>query len=305
MVYVLLANGFEETEALTPANLLMRAGFKVLLVSVNGDEYVKGTHGFVVKTDISIDALSLDDTELLLLPGGMPGAENIYNSEKAREIISGARASAEFVFDKLDKLQKEKDSKDFSSKYSSSKKDLRNMLLEADRVYNPIDEIDDNYALPRELIKGDRVILKNLGSEAVLLENPDKTGNVLVQSGIAKTKTNIKNLMLVTDEIAIKLDASRFVQQATPKKKAVIKKSFSPSFDVRGRNIEDAWMEIDKYIDEALVCGVKSVTIVHGKGTGALRKGLWEFFRTDSRVKKHRNGEYGEGDFGVTVLELK
>ena len=179
------------------------------------------------------------------------------------------------------------------------------MLLEADRVYNPIDEIDDNYALPRELIKGDRVILKNLGSEAVLLENPDKTGNVLVQSGIAKTKTNIKNLMLVTDEIAIKLDASRFVQQATPKKKAVIKKSFSPSFDVRGRNIEDAWMEIDKYIDEALVCGVKSVTIVHGKGTGALRKGLWEFFRTDSRVKKHRNGEYGEGDFGVTVLELK
>lgn len=236
---------------------------------------------------------------------GRAEADSQAMLEKAREIISGARASAEFVFDKLDKLQKEKDSKDFSSKYSSSKKDLRNMLLEADRVYNPIDEIDDNYALPRELIKGDRVILKNLGSEAVLLENPDKTGNVLVQSGIAKTKTNIKNLMLVTDEIAIKLDASRFVQQATPKKKAVVKKSFSPSFDVRGRNIEDAWMEIDKYIDEALVCGVKSVTIVHGKGTGALRKGLWEFFRTDSRVKKHRNGEYGEGDFGVTVLELK
>lgn len=113
MVYVLLANGFEETEALTPANLLMRAGFKVLLVSVNGDEYVKGTHGFVVKTDISIDALSLDDTELLLLPGGMPGAENIYNSEKAREIILslnkrgvkiGAICAAPFILGRLSLL---------------------------------------------------------------------------------------------------------------------------------------------------------------------------------------------------------
>ena len=63
-------------------------------------------------------------------------------------------------------------------------------------------------------------------------------------------------------------------------------------------------MEIDKYIDQALIAGIKSVTIVHGKGTGALRKGLWEFFRTDTRVRKYRNGEYGEGDFGVTVLEL-
>ena len=67
----------------------------------------------------------------------------------------------------------------------------------------------------------------------------------------------------------------------------------------------DAWIDIDKYLDEALLVGVNSVTIVHGKGTGALRKGLWEFFRRDSRIKKHRNGEYGEGDFGVTVLELK
>ncbi len=225
--------------------------------------------------------------------------------EKAREIISGARASAEFVFDKLDKIQKEKDAKDFSSKYTNTKKDLRSRLLEADEIYNPVDEIDENYVLPRNLIKGDRVILRNVGSEAVLIDNPDKNGNVTVQSGIAKTKTNIKNLMLVTDEIAQKLQASKPQTSNTPKKKIASNKSFSPSIDVRGRNIEDAWIDIDKYIDEAILVGVKSVTIVHGKGTGALRKGLWEFFRTDARIKKYRNGEYGEGDFGVTVLELK
>ena len=137
-----------------------------------------------------------------------------------------------------------------------------------------------------------------------MLDNPDKSGNVMVQSGIAKTKTNIKNLMLITSDIAEKIQSSK-PQIATPKKKSVVNKAFSPSLDVRGRNIEDAWIEIDKYIDEAILVGVKSVTIVHGKGTGALRKGLWEFFRTDDRIRKHRNGEYGEGDFGVTVLELK
>ncbi len=224
--------------------------------------------------------------------------------QRAREMISGAKVSAEFVFDKLDKLQKEKDSKDFSKKFADAKKELRAKLLHDDDIYNPIEEFDENYVLPRELVKGDRVILKNLGSEAILLENPDKNGNVLVKSGIAKTKTNIKNLMLVTQNIANKLDSSKSNNTVT-KKKTLITKEFSPSYDVRGRNIEEAWTEIDKYIDEAIIFGVKSVTIVHGKGTGALRKGLWDFFRKDDRIKKYRNGEYGEGDFGVTVLELK
>ncbi|MBQ7788152.1 MAG: endonuclease MutS2 [Clostridia bacterium] len=224
--------------------------------------------------------------------------------QRAREMISGAKVSAEFVFDKLDKLQKEKDSLDFSKKYADAKKELRAKLLHDDDIYNPIEELDENYVLPRELVKGDRVILKNLGSEAILLENPDKNGNVLVKSGIAKTKTNIKNLMLVTENIANKLDSNKTNNTVT-KKKTLITKEFSPSYDVRGRNIEEAWAEIDKYIDEAIIFGVKSVTIVHGKGTGALRKGLWDFFRRDDRIKKYRNGEYGEGDFGVTVLELK
>lgn len=221
--------------------------------------------------------------------------------EKARQMIVGAKASAEFVFTKLDRIQKEKDSKDFSSKYSALKKDLRAKLSSADDIYNPVEEIDETYVLPRELVKGDRVLLRNFGTEGVLLENPDKNGNVFVQSGVLKTKTNIKNLVLITD----KPKATERKTVITTKQKQFVTKEFSPSCDVRGKNIEDAWLDIDKYLDEALMFGVKSVTIVHGKGTGALRKGLWEFFRKDYRIKKYRNGEYGEGDFGVTVIELK
>ena len=211
---------------------------------------------------------------------------------RAQQTISGARASAELIFDKLDKLQKD------TSNYGEKKKAIREKLYEADDIYNPVEEIDENYVLPRPLVKGDTVILRNIGTEAILLENPDKNGNVLVKSGIAQTKTNIKNLMLVTEKRATK-------QAPTAKTKTVVSSTFSISLDVRGKNIEEAWIDVDKYLDEAIIHGVKSTTIVHGKGTGLLRKGLWEFFRKDKRIKKYRNGEYGEGDFGVTIVELK
>ncbi len=218
--------------------------------------------------------------------------------KKAQQYISGARASAEFVFDQLDKLQKQKDSKDFGYKYADAKKALRARLNKDDDIYNPVEEIDENYVLPRALVKGDNVILRNLGTEGVLLSDPDKNGNVTVQSGIIKTKTNIKNLALVTN-------AQKKENTVSSKPKNVVSREFSIFLDVRGKNIEDAWMDIDKYLDEAIICGVNSVTIVHGKGTGVLRRGLWEFFRKDYRIKKYRNGEYGEGDFGVTIIELK
>ena len=67
---------------------------------------------------------------------------------------------------------------------------------------------------------------------------------------------------------------------------------------------EEAWFVVDKYLDEANVAGIRSVTIIHGKGTGALRAALWNRFKSDSRVKSYRAGAYGEGDYGVTVLEL-
>ena len=186
--------------------------------------------------------------------------------KKAQQMISGAKVSAEYIFDRLDKLQKEKDSKDFGKMYADAKKDLRNRLNEADDIYNPVEQIGEDYVLPRPLVKGDAVILKNLGTEGVLLDNPDKQGNVNVKSGIAKTKTNISNLILVTEK---KKDDKKDKPQS--KTRAIVSKDFSISIDVRGKNVEEAWIDIDKYFDEALYSGIKSVTVVHGKGTGLLR----------------------------------
>ena len=68
---------------------------------------------------------------------------------------------------------------------------------------------------------------------------------------------------------------------------------------------DEAWLKVDKYLDEAMLAGLNTVRLIHGKGTGALKKALWERLRRDSRIKSHRIGQYGEGDGGVTVVELK
>ena len=92
---------------------------------------------------------------------------------------------------------------------------------------------------------------------------------------------------------------------AVSKIRSGIADGFKPESDVRGLTGDEAWWKIDKYIDDAYMAGVASVRIIHGKGTGALRAALWQFFRADKRVASYRQGAYGEGDAGVTVLELK
>ena len=80
---------------------------------------------------------------------------------------------------------------------------------------------------------------------------------------------------------------------------------FRDEIDLRGKLGDEAWGEVDKYFDEALLTGFRKVRLIHGKGTGALKKALWERLRKDRRVASFRMAEYGEGDGGVTVVELK
>ena len=81
--------------------------------------------------------------------------------------------------------------------------------------------------------------------------------------------------------------------------------NFRPEIDVRGQTGDDGWFMVDKYLDDAVMAHAKSITIIHGKGTGALRRALWSELKKDSRVKNFRAGTLGEGDAGVTVVELQ
>ena len=87
--------------------------------------------------------------------------------------------------------------------------------------------------------------------------------------------------------------------------RTAVRPDLSYELDLRGKNGEEAWLAVDKYLDEAKMANLQSVRLIHGKGTGALRNALWKFLKGDGRIASYRIGQYGEGDSGVTVVELK
>ena len=103
----------------------------------------------------------------------------------------------------------------------------------------------------------------------------------------------------------------KFKKKDTPKRptegkvKKTIVSTFKTEVDVRGMIGDDAWFVVDKYLDDAVLAGIPSVRIIHGKGTGALRAALWKYFKADRRIKSYRHAEWGDGDAGVTVIEFK
>ena len=134
----------------------------------------------------------------------------------------------------------------------------------------------------------------------------DKICGVLLAAGLSrrmgavKMRVGEKDLRLVEDAE----EAKKAEQKREARAKAQVTKSFKLECDVRGMTGEEAWFVVDQYIDSAMVAGVHQATVIHGKGTGALRNFLHNQFKHDKRVKSFRVGAYGEGDYGVTVLEL-
>ena len=220
--------------------------------------------------------------------------------EKARSIVDSARATGDFILKQLDDAKKAQDKKNFGEVLQNSKKNIRNEV-KSYMDKNRKEPEDDGYVLPRPLRKGDDVEHRTLGTRGTLLEDPDKKGNVTVQMGILKTKFNVSQLKLL-DSVSVGTKGKTGSEKAY---RAAVSRSFKPELDVRGMLGEDACYTVDKYIDEAIVAHVYSVTVIHGKGTGALRNAIWAFLKGDKRIESFRAGQYGEGDYGVTVIDIK
>ncbi len=221
---------------------------------------------------------------------------------QAEQQLLSAKATSNYIYDQLEKLKKEKEAEKLAERMAQTKKDIRARIRDYENsAYDPAADEDDDYVLPRPLVKGDKVRHRNLGTTGVLVEDPDKKGNVSVRMGQVKTRANVKDLRLVADA---ETDEQRD-RKNQKQYRAMVSREFKPELDVRGQIGDDAWFMVDKYLDEAAVAGIHSVTIIHGKGTGALRAAIWGFLKKDSRVKDFRAGAYGEGDYGVTVVELK
>ena len=221
----------------------------------------------------------------------------------AESILASAKATSEFVLSQLEKAKKAEEAGKLSDRFDETRRAIRKAIRESDERINPVEERGNKgYVLPRALKKGDRVLLVSLGSEGTVLDLPDSSGHVLVQAGILKTRVPLSDLQLVETESTVEIGGKR--RPASSFKRASAS-DFRDEIDLRGLLGDEAWSRVDKYFDEALMTGFRKLRLIHGKGTGALKKALWERLKHDRRVASFRLAEYGEGDGGVTVVELK
>jgi len=224
--------------------------------------------------------------------------------EKAQAILTSAKVSSDYILEQADKVRKAQETDRLASQLEETRRNVKAYLRENESLIDPVDErSDENYVLPRPLRKGDEVYLMDIGKPGVVLSEPDRSGNVMVKAGIITTKTKLKNLKLVENTPTIITKDKQ--QKKTSDYRAHVSHDFKSEIDLRGMTGEEAWGAVDKYLDEAQLHGMKTVSLIHGKGTGALKAALWRFLKGDKRLSSFRLGQYGEGDGGVTVVELK
>lgn len=223
---------------------------------------------------------------------------------QAQRILDAAKVSSNQVFEQLNELKKADAKRLEYARIEEARKAIRQQLKDTSTAINDVEEFEledeEEYILPRPLQIGDRVLLADIGREAIVKSTSGDT--VFTVSGRFETKTNIKNIRLLGNAASVE-------KQNKQKGKAQYTHSVSAvknEIDVRGNTGDDAWFIIDRYLDDAILAGHEFVSVIHGKGTGALRNALWQYFRQDkARIRSFRMGRYGEGDLGVTVLELK
>ena len=159
-----------------------------------------------------------------------------------------------------------------------------------------------NHNVPKKLRLGDSVKILSMNLKGTVHTLPDVKGNLFVQAGILRYQTNIRDLILVNDDAT---PAVHNTKTGAGKLKMSKSLSVSPEINLIGKTVDEALMELDKYLDDAYLAHLKSVRIVHGKGTGALRKAVQGHLKRQKYVKAFHLGEFGEGDAGVTIAEFE
>jgi len=218
--------------------------------------------------------------------------------QEAQRIISRTRAQANALVEELEKARRKKELS--AESRSKLRRDIDKMEAHADPVKLK-NTPDEAYKLPRPLKVGDEVLVYDIDKNATVMAPPNKDGVVLVQAGMIKMRVDIKNLRLLKSKT--KPNVPMFAAtRSVPGRMDVRPQT---EIDVRGQTAIEALGIVDKAIDNAVLSGVGKITIIHGKGTGVLRREINQHLRHHKAVKSQRLGTFGEGEDGVTIVELK
>ena len=220
-------------------------------------------------------------------------------NEQAREILQEAKEVADETIRTFQKAGP-----------ASSMKDLEKSRQ---KVRDKISEKNDKLALknskpthkllkPNQLKLGDSVKVVSMGLKGTVSSLPDKSGRLFVQCGIIRSQVSLDDLVLIEEET---VKTTKMQRTSSGRLKMSKSYAISPEINLLGKTVDEALAELDKYLDDAYLAHLPSVRIVHGKGTGTLRSAVQNYLRKNKTVKSYRQGEFGEGDAGVTIAEFK
>lgn len=219
--------------------------------------------------------------------------------EQARDIVREAKEVAAEVQQELKALAKLESMGERNLRFDQGRKRLRE--IEQKNRSHIKRETNENPVSAEQLSIGSRVKILTLDQNGEIVSLPDEKENLQVQVGMMKVSVKLSDIMLI-DSPRPKKKAKASGYGSLYKQKT---RNISTSIDVRGKNLDDAVMDVEKYIDDAFISGLEEVTVIHGRGEGILRKGLQEMFKRHKNVKSFRKGGYNEGGDGITVLKLK
>ena len=215
----------------------------------------------------------------------------VFNAKiKAREILLNAK-------DEANEIIKELNNDEIDLKKANK------LRLDLNDALNNITPTPNNTAsLSKENISiGQTVFIKKLNQNATVLTLPNKSNQLQVQFGVITMNVKLEDLALPTNTV----NAQKATHSSTSFKNSFKAKNISPEINVIGMTVDEAIPIIDKYLDDASMSGLANIRIVHGKGTGKLRSGIHQFLKNNAHAKSFRFGTFGEGEMGVTVVELK
>ncbi|MDO4176292.1 MAG: endonuclease MutS2 [Bacillota bacterium] len=220
--------------------------------------------------------------------------------EEAREIIREAKETAEDFREELKEIARLESMGERTKRFDEGRRRLREIEKKNRNTIKR--ETNDKPVDPDSLSLGDRVKILTFGQNGEICELPDDKGEMQVQVGAMKFGVNIKDIMLIDQPKKSGGRSKSSTYGSMYREKA---KTVSTSIDVRGKNLDDAVMDVEKYIDDAFISGLPEVTVIHGRGEGILSKGLRAQLRKNKHVKEYRRGGFDEGGDGVTVVKLK
>ena len=222
---------------------------------------------------------------------------------EAKIIIMEAKEESNAIIKDLERMRIEGKTSNINEKVQKSREKLKKHEESIDKQMKKSAQPRKTYREPIKNLKiGETVKLIDMDQLATVLKLPDAKGMVRIQAGIMKTDVHISNLERVKDNSTKDL-AEKYVRNTMAYQSKT--KNVSTEIDVRGQLPEEALMNVEKFIDDCYLAGISPVTVIHGKGTGVLRQAVSELLKRSKYVKSYRPGKFGEGEMGVTVIELK